>query len=235
MPCRNPATLTRPFPDVLAVETPEPSSYYLDQLERQYCYERVNPANLESQALLKEDQNASGPALDVMREAIRQITEQRYRTRILDVAKDAPTLVLTAYHQANTAEFVSGFGWPYMDTQAGGVMPGDVISFVGRPAVGKTWMTLWTALHNWTGRKLNVLYVSMEMMTLPIAQRITALYTHQNIAQLKMGAYSYQTLKKFEAGLHAMSTRRPRCMWWMGISPRTWRTCSRWQICWSAG
>ena len=89
-------------------------------------------------------------------------------------------------------------------------MPGDVISFVGRPAVGKTWLTLWTALHNWTVRKLNVLYVSMEMMTLPIAQRIAALYTHQNIAQLKMAGYSNQTFAKFYAGLKAMATEEAK-------------------------
>lgn len=197
-------TLHAQFPDVVPVETPEPSSYYVLQLEQQYGYERINKANLESQAVLKQDQNASEDALLVMRQAIRDITEQRYRVRILDVALDAPTLILQAYHSTATAEYVANFGWPYMDTQSGGVMPGDVISFVGRPAVGKTWLTLWTAIHNWTIRKLNVLYVSMEMMTLPIAQRIAALYTKQNISQLKMAGYSNQTFQKFYKGLQAM-------------------------------
>jgi replicative DNA helicase len=200
----HPDTLQAQFPEVVPVDVPEPSSYYLLQLERQYCYERVNRANLESQAILKDDQEASEEALNVLRGCIRDVTEQRYRVRILDVAKDAPELVLTAYMQTSSAEYVATFGWPYMDQQSGGVMPGDVISFVGRPAVGKTWLTLWTAMHNWTVRKLNVLYVSMEMMTLPIAQRITALYTHQNISQLKMAGYSNQTFAKFFAGLKAM-------------------------------
>ena len=89
-------------------------------------------------------------------------------------------------------------------------MPGDVISVVGRPASGKTWLTLWTALYNWTVRKLNVLYVSMEMMTLPIAQRIATLYTHQNIGQLKMAGYSNQTMAKFYAGLQALSAEQAK-------------------------
>jgi len=198
-------TLQAAFPDVEPLEIPEPSSYYVLQLEQRYCYERVNKANLESQSILKQDQTASEEALNVLRHAIRDITEQRYRVRILDVALDAPTLVLTAYHQVSSAEYVATFGWPYLDHQSGGVMPGDVISFVGRPAVGKTWLTLWTALHNWTVRKLNVLYVSMEMMTLPIAQRISALYTHQNISQLKVAGYSNQTFAKFYAGLKTMT------------------------------
>ena len=203
-------TLQANFPDVGALDVPEPASYYALLLEQQFCYERLNRANLESQTVLKEDQNAHEAALAVLRLCIREITEQRYRTRIMDVSKDAPAMVLTAYHQMTTAEYVGMFGWPYMDHQSGGVMPGDVVSFVGRPAVGKTWLTLWTALYNWVIRQLNVLYVSMEMMTLPIAQRITAMYTHQNIAQLKVAGYSQQTFQKFYAGLKAMSLEKAK-------------------------
>lgn len=203
-------TLQAHFPDMIPVEVPEPSSYYVNLLEQQYCYEKINQANVESQAILKSDQNAHEPALDVMRGCIRDITEQKYRVRIMDVALDAPHVVLTAYHQSTIAEAVAMFGWPYMDVQSGGVMAGDVISFVGRPAVGKTWLTLWTALHNWIKRKLNVLYVSMEMTTLPIAQRITALYTHQNIAQLKVAGYSNQTFAKFYAGLKQLTLEQAK-------------------------
>lgn len=198
-------TLAAQFPDTGPVDTPEPSSYYVQQLEQQYAYDRLNKAAVESQQILKADQTAYAKSLDVLRGAIRDITEQRYRVRILDVAADAPSLVLTAYHQTSLVDNIATFGWPYMDTQSGGVMPGDVISFVGRPAVGKTWLTLWTALHNWTVRKLNVLYVSMEMSTLPIAQRIAALYTRQNISQLKVAQYSKPTFAKFFAGLKAMT------------------------------
>jgi Replicative DNA helicase len=203
-------TLQAQFPDLVPVETPEPSSYYLQLLEQQFYYERLNTINVESQALLKSDQNASEQAIEVLRGGIKDITEQKYRMRILDVAKDAPELVLTAYHHTASAEYVAWFGWPYMDQQSGGVMPGDVISFVGRPAVGKTWLTLWTALHNWTVRKLNVLYVSMEMMTLPIAQRIAALYTKQNIGQLKVAGYSNTTFQKFYAGLKTMTLEQAK-------------------------
>jgi replicative DNA helicase len=203
-------TLHAQFPDTIPVETPEPSKYYLVQLEHQFFYDRLNKANLESQNLLKEDQTAYEPAIEVLRSSIRDITEQRYRTRILDVGKEAADLVLQAYHQTALTESIALFGWPYLDQQSGGIMPGDVISFVGRPAVGKTWLTLWTALHNWTVQKLNVLYVSMEMMTLPIAQRITALYTHQNIAQLKMGGYSTTTLTKFYKGLKGLAMEQAK-------------------------
>jgi replicative DNA helicase len=197
-------TLQSQFPDIAQLDTPEPASYYVEMLENQYCYETINDANLKSQQILKDDQNAYPQALEALKGATRAITEQKYRVRILDVAKEAPAMVLTAYHHTQQVEALVEFGWPYMDQQSGGVMPGDVISFVGRPAAGKTWKMLWTAMRNWR-KQQNVLFVSMEMMTLPIAQRIASLYTHQNIQQLKTSGFSTQTLQKFYTGLKAMT------------------------------
>lgn len=197
-------TLVQHFPDLEPLATPEPASYYLQHLEQQFIHGQVTDANLHAQSLLKADPTAGEAATTVLHEAVRRVALQKYRTRILDMGKEGPSLVLHAYHHVHTLEAMAEFGWPYLDAQSGGVLPGDVISFVGRPAVGKTWLTLWTTLHNWMVRKLNVLYVSMEMTLLPIAQRIAALYAHQNIAQLKVGGYSDVTLKKFFTGLKAM-------------------------------
>jgi len=179
-------------------------------LEQQYFYDVLNKANVDSQTLLKHAPNAHEQSVEILRKAIRTITEQKYRLRIVDVGKEGASLVMQAYYQSTLSESIAMFGWPYLDTQSGGIMPGDVISFVGRPAVGKTWLTLWTALHNWTERKMNVLYVSMEMMVLPIIQRITALYTHQNIKQLKMSGFSSSTLTKFGAGLKGLTFEKAK-------------------------
>jgi len=203
-------TLQAQFPDTGAIEVPEPASYYVLLSEQQYFYNTLNTVNLKSQETLKHDQNAHEAAASILRDGLRSITEQKYRVRIMDVSHDAAGLVMSAYYQSAISDIKGQFGWPYMDNQSGGVMPGDVISFVGRPAVGKTWLTLWTALHNWTVKKLNVLYVSMEMMTLPIAQRITALYTKTNIAQLKVSGYSTVVLKKFTTGLKALSLEKAK-------------------------
>jgi replicative DNA helicase len=203
-------TLHAQFPDLAPVEIPEPSKYYLALLEQQYFYDVLNKANVDSQTLLKHAPNAHEQSVEILRKAIRTITEQKYRLRIVDVGKEGASLVMQAYYQSTLSESIAMFGWPYLDTQSGGIMPGDVISFVGRPAVGKTWLTLWTALHNWTERKMNVLYVSMEMMVLPIIQRITALYTHQNIKQLKMSGFSSSTLTKFGAGLKGLTFEKAK-------------------------
>ena len=43
----HPETLYAAFPDVLAVETPEPASYYLLHLDQQFYYDTLNAANLQ--------------------------------------------------------------------------------------------------------------------------------------------------------------------------------------------
>jgi replicative DNA helicase len=130
-------TLHEQFPDTVPLEVPEPSSYYVLQLEQQFYYDRINQANLASQTALKADNGDHEAAVGFLRGALRDITAQKYRMRILDVGKEAQALVIAAYVSQNSVEHVAAFGWPYLDLQSGGVMPGDVISFVGRPAVGK--------------------------------------------------------------------------------------------------
>ena len=196
-------TLQATFPDVAAVDTPEPSNYYVAKLESRYFYDVISKANLDSQSILKEDQDASDKALETLRAASNAVVLQKYRLQILDVGKEAATLVLGAYHNLNPTVNLGVFGWPYLDHQTKGVQPGEVVSFCGRPAIGKTWLTLWTALKNWVKGE-NVLFVSMEMLTLPVAQRIVSLYTHTGIGQLKDSAFASPTYDKFKNSLKGM-------------------------------
>ena len=53
-----------------------------------------------------------------------------------------------------------------------------------------SWMMLKTALENWHQHKQNVMFVSMEMATEPVAQRIAAMYTHSGIGQLKQKGFA---------------------------------------------
>lgn len=181
-------TLYAQWPETKEVPTVEPSSYYVTLLENRYYYEVINSANLNSQTTLKNNQDAHEQAVAFLQDAINCIKQQKYRSQLLDVGLEAGQLIMQNYHGAFASDAICQFGWQYMDAN-GMVMPGDVVAFVGRPAAGKTWLTLYTAIHNWRiGR--NVLFVSMEMALLPITQRITAMYAHTNISQLKTSGYA---------------------------------------------
>jgi replicative DNA helicase len=74
-------------------------------------------------------------------------------------------------------------------------------------AGGLTWLVLYHALQNWLKGK-PVLVVSMEMSPLAILQRLVTMYAHTNIQQLKLGAYSSSTYKKFSESCHKLSNEK---------------------------
>lgn len=129
-------TLIAHFPDVLPLEVLEPSSYYVSLLENKYYYQIINNANLRSQEILAHDQDAHEEAMAVLADAQKAIKAQKYRAKMLDVGKEAGDLVITNYQSIGLID-KARFGWPYMDVQCGGVLAGDVVSFIGRPAAGK--------------------------------------------------------------------------------------------------
>jgi replicative DNA helicase len=128
---------------------------------------------------------------------VSEVAEQKYRHRITDFGAEGKDLVLQNYY--NTMKQIdppASFGWPYLDVSSGGILPGDFISIVGRPAMGKSFKMLYVAIHNWLAGK-NVLFVSMEMNTLAIAQRVSSMYTHINLTQLKSATFSSHSLGLF--------------------------------------
>lgn len=129
----NPQTLYGAFPDIQNFPTPEPANYYLEHLENRLYYERINAANVESQKLLKENQGNHAGALASLSGALDFITTHKYRMKVVDLAKEGSKIALTAYHNVMVAESVGSFGWKHMDDSSGGLMPGDVVTLIGRP------------------------------------------------------------------------------------------------------
>lgn len=199
-------TLTANFPDFASVETPEPSSYYLELLVKKFYYNVINTANVKSQEILKHNQDAHEEALHILVNAQKVIKAQKYRHKILNVGEDAKDLILSHYNSIGLVDVPAAFGWPYLDAHGGSLLAGDVVSFVGRPAAGKTFLLLWAALHNWRVKGGNVLLVSMEMSTLPLAQRVAAMYTGYPIEQLKKSGFGNKTYSKFANSLQSLKT-----------------------------
>ncbi|QGZ53529.1 hypothetical protein [Paraburkholderia acidiphila] len=130
-------TLISKFPELKDVPTPEPSKYYLDLLDNRFVYGQIDSANIESQGILAKDPKAVDAALARMRLCLDATTRQKLRMQIMDLGNEAPLMVLNEYHKINAKETLIDFGWPSLDTMVNTLMPGDVVSFVGRPASGK--------------------------------------------------------------------------------------------------
>lgn len=197
------ATLEAKFPDLADVEVIEPPSYYVESLEREFYYETINRANLNSQAALKENPDDYTKAEAVLQEALSTIALQRHRQRIINVGTEGAKLVAQAYHSPSAIAICES-GWDYVDGQSG-IYPGEIVSYIGRPAMGKTWKMLWSAMRNWRMKKRNTLFASMEMSGLPVLQRIASIYTQVPISQLKKSGFSSTTYKKFASSIKGMA------------------------------
>lgn len=196
-------TLSSQFPIAIEVLCPEPSNYYVAKLENRFFYDVINATNIDSQLVLKANQEDVAKAETLMREALADINEQKYRLQLVDVGTEGAKMVFQAYHKIGMPESICSMGWPYLDDMSGGAMPGDIIVTVGRPAAGKTYLTLYGALKNWRAGK-RVLLVSMEMAPLPIIQRVSAMYSSTSITQLKLSGFSTNSYKKFKDSVFQM-------------------------------
>jgi replicative DNA helicase len=196
-------TLCLKFPDCKEIETPESSAYYVDMLEHAFFYDRINQANIESQNILLANQDDYRKARAVLQGTLNAIAQQEYRNRSVELKAEGGKLAMEKYH-AFTEGPIAIFGWPYLDEQSGGIRGEEVVSIVGRPASGKTYLSLWIGIANWK-KGNNVLFASMEMERQSIMDRANAIYTHTPIHQLINKGFSKQTYDKFEHRLEGMS------------------------------
>lgn len=191
-------TFAATFPELPGVVAPEPLQYYADLLYNRFAYDTFNTHNQESQTILVKDKNNVDAALDLMEGTVRKLRMAKLSRSVIDVAAHAPLMVATQYKAQQTGSIIScPFGWEYLDHMSGGMVDGDIVSIIGRPASGKTWLVLYLALQSWLVGK-RVLFVSMEMGGLAIAQRIMSMYAGVPYQQLKMAQFSTPTMKHFK-------------------------------------
>ena len=96
-------------------------------------------------------------------------------------------------------------------------MVGDLISYVGRPALGKTWQMLYGCHHGWLQSELDPnspgssrMFVSMEMSTVPIEQRLSGdapVHPRVKVKNGQLGTIGEGggTLGKFKKGLKKLA------------------------------
>lgn len=211
-----------PHPDTIEAHTgetlpepQEPSSYYMELMEARHIELTLKKGMKKASDLLLPENKDPLEALQAVTETVMQLIAQKHQKQIVDF-RDAYSMIMTTYAAKYKEPDGQGLflGWPTLDDMSGGLMKGDVISFVGRPAQGKTWQMLYGALHGWkkageealkTGKMPEYdqsrMFVSMEMNVLPIQQRLAALQTSIPATQLKHAALSTTNLKKLKDGL----------------------------------
>jgi len=186
----------------------EPSAYYFDLLMLRHQELTIKSAMKEASQFVQVDNKDPEKSIEILATAVMALSAQKFGQQIVDF-RDAYDLVIGSYVTQKSKAEKHGlrFGWPYFDKMTGGLNIGDMVSFCGRPAAGKTWQMLYAAYHGWReAAETHVaeydqsrMFVSMEMPVLQIEQRLAALHTHLNMNHVKnaeLGTLGVTRLKK---------------------------------------
>jgi len=175
-------TVKDQFPDL--GKAGEPPKFYLEQVEQRYTHKTLNGVLLDANGLMKE-QDSFG-ALDMVEEAVQLLRSRALQKDITDFGSS--TIVQDEISRIKLLNEDPGIqlGWPTFDAMSSGLRGGDLVSLVGRMALGKTWFLLYSALHAWRKQHKNVLAVSMEMDVLSIAQRLMGITSKVNSKHIRL-------------------------------------------------
>jgi len=174
---------------IQTVVTTEPLSYYIERARRGALYTRV----MVPYGAMRDAMDGMEP--DQVVEAARQILA--LNTSLSSSASDYITLqaamvgVVADYEVASQTMMLRGIttGWPEVDDVTDGWQNDDLISVIGRPGVGKTYVLLYMAYHAWLAG-YNVLFASMELGAMQLARRMFGLHSRINPNLIRRGQLS---------------------------------------------
>lgn len=204
------STLYENYPEFKDIPLDETAEFYLEVLDQRYAYGIINNANVESQKIIQSDKTNIMGAKSVLQDALNRISKREQSSRLVDFGADGKKLILDNYHSSNYGKSITQFYWDYMDNLSGGAVGGDLISFVGRPASGKSFVLFRQAYKNFRIGKQTNLIVSMEMNALSVSQRLAAIATGVNLTQIKKKALATPTYNKFVEGLSLLETEESK-------------------------
>lgn len=139
-------------------------------------------------------------AAEVWTEIHRKIQEEALTVRKVESLLALGKELIVDYKEAKAGKRGIPTPWPSMDEQTLGWWPEDLILFVGRLGVGKTWSLVICAHKAWsTGHK--VLVVSTEMNKKQIARRFFALHLRMPYDEIRRGRLGEFVEEKFYKGV----------------------------------
>lgn len=192
---------------LLPSAVPEPPEYYKDQIVDRHVHLEVKRALLDAGGLINK--HAPVEALELLKAKVREITVSTNPSKVVNYATEGLDIITSEYTKKLTLgdEYGISMGWPYLDDMITGLQGGDVVTFVGRPASGKTYMLLYVALNAWRKAKVP-LFVSMEMKPLSLIQRLAAIDTSTSATEIKKATLSSKKYKALKGALKSNTSKQ---------------------------
>lgn len=163
--------------------TQETYEFEVAQLKNRFIEDAMRAASDVASGLLQEGKAAE--ALANLIGTLLPVTQGHAGYALTDLRH---TQAMGFYQDqlAGLAPPIKGFGYSSFDKQ-GGIEDGDMIGVVGRPASGKTWLMLFTALNYWTAYDEPIMFVTQEMSAKQIEKRALPMIAGVNPTPLYQG------------------------------------------------
>lgn len=168
--------------------TPEPIKYYIDELYTRHVSIAVKDTVAEVHKCLSDVDNLNPyKALEVMTERVGIMNMTTNSDRLRDFRTAEGPVIQEYYRNARHNKDQGVFlGFPHIDNMMNGLQGGELSVYVGRPALGKTFFTLYSALHQWK-QGLTPMYVTLEMTSDLIFERLAAMSSQRKLSKLRLG------------------------------------------------
>lgn len=218
----------RSLPDLRTVEAdtgvrmPEPTEppmYYLQKVRDRHLYEQMRDGYTRLKTCLRSyDMEAAREVIELLGTATRHATSGRD----LLTLSESTSLVVEAYEIAHQNPGISGIptGWPRFDNITGGYQKADLITWVGRPSLGKTTTLLHQAWQAWLSG-YSVLLVTMEMSIEQITRRMLSLPTGINPSLIRRGMLSNYAEERLRNVIESLSGTSRFHMFSGGLKKKT--------------
>lgn len=182
----------------------EPMAYYIDTLQDRYDYNLIREHYEGMRTGLQEkDMAAVRESVQAMSGVVRRSARGGHQVSTL---AEGVQMSIDRLLRIQGSGGVSGITtpWDWFNEQSGGYQNGDLIAWVGRMGMGKTYVALVQAYAAYEAGK-SVLFVTTEMATEQVSRRNLSIALGLNPTILKSGNISTYTLRRIEAFAQQMA------------------------------
>jgi hypothetical protein len=176
----------------------EPYQFFLDEIFKRRLFQ-IQRFGTKAVAEKLEARDPTGAA-EVWTEIHRKIQNEALTVRKVESLWGLGKQLIADYKDAKAGKRGIPTPWPSMDNQTLGWWPEDLVLFVGRLGVGKTWSLVICAHKAWmSGYK--VLVISTEMNKMQMARRMFALHLKLPYDEIRRGRLGEFVEGKFFEGV----------------------------------
>lgn len=182
----------------------EPPGFYADKIRERFTREGISSVLLKFSNDLKVPGVTGDALLTSALSDLLGIRQATVSNGIYDLRGMNDRVMAQYQHTATHDDDSIHLGWDTIDRMAT-IRGGEILSVVGRPGQGKTWLMLYMALNAWLTQKKRTMFVTTEMIRGSIEDRIASMIAHIPVKGLMKASLATPQMKKLQEKMFEIS------------------------------